>query len=155
MQGTENPLCRTSVPACHHNVRRGRQPYAWFLGEDFVLEVSLEGIGVQRPRCFSICLTDLFNTLAPLNNGLTRRNNCKELHLAFNRPIYDRLSIFNGANAIVLMGCVKGFVFWNDFSGMCCVMAAINSSAVYIWKFFLFLPCDIRERCITVAVSSW
>jgi len=76
-----------------------------------VLEVSLEGIGVQRPRCFSICLTDLFNTLAPLNNGLTRRNNCKELHLAFNRPIYDRLSIFNGANAIVLMGCVKGFVF--------------------------------------------
>ena len=76
-----------------------------------MLEVSLEGIGVQRPRCFSICLTDLFNTLAPLNNGLTRRNNCKEFQLAFNRPIYDCLSIFNGANAIVLMGCVKGFVF--------------------------------------------
>ena len=46
---------RTSVPACHHNVRRGRLTYAWSLGEDAVLGGSLEVVGVQRSRCFSIC----------------------------------------------------------------------------------------------------
>src|SRR3989339_1635501 len=32
MYGIENPPCRTSAPACHHNVRRGRLTYHRGLG---------------------------------------------------------------------------------------------------------------------------
>ncbi|HHT9145195.1 MAG TPA: hypothetical protein ACFYD4_05865, partial [Candidatus Wunengus sp. YC61] len=66
---------RTSVPACHHNVRRGRLTYAWFLGEDFVPGVSLEGVGIQRPRCFSICRITCWSVIklmifTPLDMGV-------------------------------------------------------------------------------------